>query len=385
MEKFVTPYQIKSEFCLPSDCYFLSHSVGCRPRSTEEAIRKFLHSWDERGGEAWPLWLDLLGSFQEQLAQLLNSSRDQFCPQTNLSSALTKIIQSFPIKDSGKNILLLSPYDFPSMGYVIQMASKLNFKVRFLECEVDQPHLNLEIWDKNLTSDVHLALITHVYSNNGQLQNVATISRWCQEREVISVVDVAQSIGIVPIDLQNWFCDFVIGTTMKWCCGGPGAGFLWVNPHILQNTFPLDVGWFSHKDPFQFDIHHFEYADNAYRFLGGTPSILPYMISTKSLALLNQIGSLNLWRHNQKLVQYIINFAQEHSIALLSPIDAYSRGGTVVIEHKDTNSLQRVLREHSIFVDGREHGGKEGIRISPHIYSDLEAVEHTCKKIIEYR
>ena len=54
-----------------------------------------------------------------------------------------------------------------------------------------------------------------------------------RERGALSIVDIAQSAGVIPIDLDAWAADFVIGSSVKWLCGGPGAGYLWANPDII--------------------------------------------------------------------------------------------------------------------------------------------------------
>ena len=54
-----------------------------------------------------------------------------------------------------------------------------------------------------------------------------------RSRNIISILDIAQSVGIVPIDLKALNPDFMIGSSVKWLCGGPGAAYLWVNSDCL--------------------------------------------------------------------------------------------------------------------------------------------------------
>ena len=116
----MTP-DIRKRFHLPEEgVYFLNHSVGCLPVSAEEQFRHhFLEPWKTKGSHAWEDWLDNLMQFNAALAGLLNSKTEQFCPQVNLSSALTKILSSLPLS-SGRHQIVLSENDFPSMGFVIQ-------------------------------------------------------------------------------------------------------------------------------------------------------------------------------------------------------------------------------------------------------------------------
>jgi kynureninase len=143
-------------------------------------------------------------------------------------------------------------------------------------------------------------------------------------------VDVAQSAGIVPIDVAAWDADFIVGSCVKFLCGGPGAGFLWVNDRVLGECRPLDVGWFSHADPFEFDIHQFRYADSALRFWGGTPAILPYTVAANSLETLIEIGIGRVRAHSLELTQTIINSVSRKN--LYTPARPARRGGTVVLD-----------------------------------------------------
>ena len=107
----------------------------------------------------------------------------------------------------------------------------------------------MNIWDGVLTDKTCCVLITHVQSNNSCRLPVKAITELAHQRNIYSIVDIAQSVGIIPIDLQNWQADFVIGSCVKWLCGGPGSGFLWAQEDIADHCEPLDVGWLSHQKP----------------------------------------------------------------------------------------------------------------------------------------
>ena len=97
--------------------YFLSHSVGCLPKTSQERLNaQYFQPWAEMGGNAWPSWLSVLEDYRTSMGALLNTSSDAICPQTNVSSALSKILYSLP-KQAGRNAILLSPQDFPTNGF----------------------------------------------------------------------------------------------------------------------------------------------------------------------------------------------------------------------------------------------------------------------------
>lgn len=186
----------------------------------------------------------------------------------------------------------------------------------------------------------------------------------------MTVVDVAQSAGIVPVDVSHWDADFVVGSCVKFLCGGPGAGFLWVSDRVLHECRPTDVGWFSHADPFEFDIHHFRYAESALRFWGGTPPVLPYVVAANGLETLLGIGIERIRAHSLELTQAIIgSVSRKH---LFTPSRPASRGGTVVLDFGDRQAeAAAALAEAGVHFDLR----RSGMRLSPHVYTSKTDIE----------
>jgi selenocysteine lyase/cysteine desulfurase len=353
-------------FSIDTGVYLMAHSIGRPPLIARQALLDFADSW-EFSSDNWPQWLQAIHEFNQSLSDLLNTSVANICPQVNLSSALSKIVSALP--DAGsKNTLLLSEYDFPSMGFVLDKAQRRGYKLRFIPAQLD--HTDLNTWSDHLSADVAACLITHVHSNTGCRVPQAEISRLCQQRGIVSIVDICQSVGVIPIDLSECAADFVLGSCVKWLCGGPGAGFLWANPATVTKFEPLDVGWFSHQNPMEFDIHHFEYQSAALRFWGGTPSVLPYMVAKNSIEHINALGVKNIHDHNIKLRQILCRHLSPQNI--VSSTDTEKTGGTLVLNFiAEQSNVQQRLEQAGAKFDQRS----AGFRISPHIYNSEHEIE----------
>jgi selenocysteine lyase/cysteine desulfurase len=360
----------QKDFVATNGIYFLSHSVG-RPlvQAQSNFDKIFFDAW--QSAEPWKQWMPVFADFQQSLATLLGSKAQNFCPQSNLSSALTKILFSLP-KQATKNKILLSENDFPSIVFVATQAKTLGYELVFLPKNADET--NPQVWADACTPDVQWLLLTHVQSNTGVQVPVTEIIAEANRRNILSVVDIAQSVGILPIDVEAWQASFVIGSCVKWLCGGAGAGFLWANSTIVENCKPVDVGWFSHQNPFAFDIHHFEYHTTALRFWGGTPSVMPYILATQSINYFANLGITTVRNHNLALTQKIIDhFSQKFpKNSALSPIEPNRRSATVILHfgEKQQEMLTK-FQENKIQFDVRNIG----MRISPHIYNTMEDVE----------
>ena len=357
----------RETFALGEGIYLLNHSVGRPPRSAEAAANAgFFAPWLDGATEPWEAWFAEIHRFRSALGRLLNSDANLVCPQANLSSALTKIIHALP-RRAGRDTIVYTEADFPSLGFVLTMAGKAGFRLRCIPRSAD--FAALDCWESTLDDDCCLALVTHVHSNTSRQVPAGDICRLARDREVMTVVDVAQSAGIVPIDAGTWDADFVVGSCVKFLCGGPGAGFLWVNDRVLLECRPTDVGWFSHADPFEFDIHRFRYAESALRFWGGTPAVLPYAVAANSLETLLDIGIGHIRAHSLELTQAIIDSVPRKF--LFTPSRPANRGGTVVLDFGDRQSAAAdALAAAGVHFDVRA----TGMRLSPHIYTSSDEI-----------
>ena len=358
----------REQFALGEGIYLLNHSVGRPPVTAETAARAgFFKPWKTGAAEPWDAWFSEVDRFRGGVAELLGSDAENVCPQANLSSALTKIVHALP-RRIGRDTIVYTEADFPSMGFVLAMAGSEGFRLRCIPDTAD--FASLDCWESTLGDDCCLVLITHVHSNTSRQVAVGDICELARDREVMTVVDVAQSAGVVPIDVNVWNADFVVGSCVKFLCGGPGAGFLWVNDRVLTECQPTDVGWFSHADPFEFDIHHFRYADSALRFWGGTPAVLPYTVAANSLETINQIGIERIRAHSLELTQAIIDKVPRKY--LFSPSRPSRRGGTVVLDFGERQSaVTDALAAAGVHFDSRH----TGMRLSPHIYTSRDEIE----------
>ena len=352
---------MKQDFVLPSDTYLLNHSVGRPLKSAENHFKQsYLSPWQDSGREPWQAWLAIITEFQQSLGRLFNSSPMQFCPQVNLSSGLTKLIMALPELNEN-SVVLMSAQDFPSMGFAMQKALPDGVTIRYIP--EDEDITQIDVWQQHLTADIDLVFVSQAYSNTGQLAPIYDIVKLAKANHTLSIIDVAQSAGVIPLDLTELDADFMIGSSVKWLCGGPGAAYLWLNSKHIERLAPKDVGWFSHENPFEFDIHHFAYHDSALKFWGGTPSVAPYAFASHSIDYFFKLGD-KLREHNQGLIDLLIQHLDEQ---VVSPHDRNRRSGTVIINPKmGVEAAIAECTQAGVSIDARAHG----IRVSPHIYND---------------
>jgi kynureninase len=329
---------VRSLFHVPGPGpYLLTHSVGCLPKAAELALREqFLQPWSRLGGDAWEQWLAAHEAFREALAALLGGSAAEYCPQPNVSAGLAALLGSLPAPARARRVWVAAEDSFPSLGFVLQQARRLGFELRLIP-RAHSPAA-AQSWAEAITDEVGGALITDVYSNTGERAPVREIAQLCADRGALSIVDIAQSAGIVPLDVSQLGADAALGSCVKWLCGGPGAGFLWVRSSLIPSLDPTQVGWFSHESPFEFDIHSYRHAADARRFWGGTPAVAPFVTAAASLRVLQGIGSQHIWTHNRSLV---VQFLESLPRRWREKLGAPPGGGTLCLDLGDELPVAR--------------------------------------------
>ena len=225
-----------------------------------------------------------------------------------------------------------------------------------------------------------LVPISHVLFKSAYLQDAKAIIDRAHAVGAMVVLDVYQSAGTVPIDVKPLNVDFVVGGSVKWLCGGPGAGYLYVRPDLREKLKPTVTGWMAHREPFAFETGEIDYAPNAFRLLHGTPHV-PALYSARSgYEIVLEVGVERIRAKSQHQTQRLIALAEERGLRVTSPRDPVRRGGTVTIDVEHGPAVTKELIRREILVDYRPGAG---IRVSPHFYTSDEEVERTVSKIAE--
>ncbi|WP_411816896.1 aminotransferase class V-fold PLP-dependent enzyme [Hyphococcus sp. DH-69] len=363
----------KSDFHLPGKHYFLSHSVGAQPKSYADRVAQiYTQPWREAGFNVWTPWLEAVEDFKNGLAPIIGANPSDLCPLANVSSGIAKVMMALPAR-KGRTKIVLTEDDFPTVGFALAQGERLGYELVFLpggEALADPDH-----WAPAFADDVQMVVTTQVYSNTSVLAPVEEIAKRARAAGVYSLIDIAQAAGAVPVRLNEWQPDFAVGTSLKYLCGGTGAAFLWALRESAAQVAPLDVGWFSHQDPFEFDIHHFDYADGATRFTGGTPSIAPLAGACAAHDLMNAMGVDAIYAHNQKLLSRLFDHLPQS--AFHSTTRAGARGSAALIKVRDYDAAAKALAAAGICHDTR----LGTVRLSVHLYNDEQDIDALAETI----
>jgi kynureninase len=274
----------------------------------------------------------------------------------------------FPI-DPARNRVVYERENFPSVRYLYQAQPDLDVLV----CE-DEEAIVEAIDERTL-----LVPISHVLFKTAVIQDVEPIVRRAHEVGAYVILDCYQSAGIVPVDVTALDVDFAVGGSVKWLCGGPGNGWLYVRPDHAERLRPTFTGWQAHATPFGFE-EEMRYASGAARFLTGTPNVPAHYAATAGYDLIEEIGVDRIRANSLRQTQLLIDLADDAGFEVRSPRDARRRGGTVTVHVPDFPAVHRELAERQILCDFRPDAG---LRLGPHYYTSDDELRLVIAQIAE--
>jgi kynureninase len=180
------------------------------------------------------------------------------------------------------------------------------------------------------------------------------------------LLDVYQSAGTVPLRLAEWDCDLACGGSVKWACGGPGAGYLYVRPDVLERLQPMATGWFAHAEPFAFDMGPMRYAGDVWRMIGGTMPVPAVYTARAGWETIARLGVERIRAKSLRQTRLLRELVEARGFTVNTPREDDRRGGTICFDFPGADIVSRELVRRRFFHDYRP---RCGMRVSPHFYT----------------
>ncbi|MCS7172855.1 MAG: aminotransferase class V-fold PLP-dependent enzyme [Armatimonadetes bacterium] len=357
--------------------YLVSHSMGAMPRSAWMWVERYLRAWEERGVLAWEEWETSLREHADRIAALLRAPAGSVVLHQNVST-LFGVLLSALVRPRGRTKVVATDLNFPSLLYALQMHGDLGVRLHLVRSP-DGITVPPEAWEEAVDPDTLAVVVDHGIFRSGFLQDVGAIAAMAHRCGAWVIVDAYQTAGCVPIDVQAWGADVVLGGSHKWLCGGPGAAWMYVRPDRIPELRPRVVGWFSHRTPFAFELQ-VDLAPDARRFLTGTPGISGLFAARAGLEVVLEVGVEAIREKSVRLTQRMIERADELGLRVRTPRDPARRGGMVVVDFPGAEQVAQQLVRRGILVDYRPQAG---IRMSAHFYTHPDEVERVFEAIQE--
>jgi len=375
----------RAEFpILDKTTYLISHSLGAMPRATFDNLQAYAETWATRGVRAWGEgWWEMPLAVGDEVARIIGAPPASVAMHQNVSVCQSVILSCFE-PDARRNKIVYSDLEFPSVMYVYEAhAREGRLRVERVASD-DRMTVSLEKMLAAIDEETLIVPISHVLFKSAFLQDARAITERAHEVGALVVLDTYQSAGTVPFSVTDLDVDFCTGGSVKWLCGGPGAGYLYVHPRWHAELQPRVTGWMAHEHPFAFE-GSLAYAPGIARFLHGSPAIPALYAARGGYEIINRVGVEQIRAKSTRQTTKLIEIAEAAGLNVTSPRDASQRGGTVTVNVEHAAAVTRELIRREIIVDFRPGAG---IRISPHFYTkdeELDIVVREIRRILDTR
>lgn len=362
---------------LASTTYMISHSLGAMPRRTADALQQFANIWATRGIRAWEEgWWDMPVTTGDLIATLIGAGKSEVVMHQNVSICQWIVTSCFNWSGP-RNKLVTDGLNFPSTDYIYYGLERQGARIVSVPSP-DGMTLPLELLLDAIDEQTRLVSVSHVAFRSSYVQDLAAITKRAHEVGAMVVADLYQSAGCLPVDVRALNLDFATGGSVKWLCGGPGAGYLYVRRDLWDKLQPAATGWAAHREPFAFAPAPMDFAPDAMRFLSGTPNV-PAMYSAQGgYEIINEIGVEAIRAKSLRQTQFLMDLADEADFPVRTCREPDRRGGVVILDIPWGKEVTKELARREILVDYRPGAG---IRIAPHFYTTDEEILHTVEQI----
>ena len=357
--------------------YMISHSLGAMPKRAEQAMREFTDMWATRGIRAWEEgWWDMPITTGDLIGTIVGAGQGEVVMQQNVSICQWIVASCFDWQGK-RNKLVTDGLNFPSNDYIYYGLKRQGADVVQV-ASPDGMTLPLEPMLAAIDERTQLVSVSHVAFRSSYVQDLAAITKRAHEVGAKVIADLYQSAGILPVNVRALNLDFATGGSVKWLCGGPGAGYLYVRRDLWPELQPMATGWMAHREPFQFEGGPINWAPDAFKFLNGTPNVPAMYSASSGYEIVNEIGVQAIREKSVRQTQRLIELADEAGFPVRTCRDPKQRGGVVIVDVPDGKQVTAELARREVLVDYRPQAG---IRIAPHFYTSDEELDHTIDQI----
>jgi len=337
--------------------YLDSAATSQKPLAVIEAVDRYyreynanvhrgLHTLSERATRA-------LEEARAKVARFINAAApEEIVFVRNTTEAINLVAHSFGARFREGDEILLTPMEHHSNLVPWQLAARRSgARLRFLPMNPDGT-LDLSDLDRYLTPKTRLVAVTHVSNVLGTINPVAEIARAAHRQGVPVLVDGAQSVPHMPVDVQALDCDFLAFSGHK-MLAPMGIGVLYGKRELLEAMDPFLAGGEMISDV---HLEASTWAQLPYKFEAGTPDVAGAVGLAAAIDFLNELGMEAVFEHEQELVRYAMKVLREvDGVTIYGPEPP--RGGVIAFNVGDIHphDLSTVLDQEGIAIRVGHH------------------------------
>ncbi|WP_431163433.1 kynureninase [Flagellimonas beolgyonensis] len=361
--------------------YFTGNSLGLQPKRTQKFVDEVMKDWKELAVEghfyADKPWWDYHERLAEGLGKVVGAKPEEVSVMNTLTVNLHLLMVSFYRPTQKRFKILCEEKAFPSDQYMLQS------QVRFHGFDPEEAIVEVKkregehAWHtedfinkiNELGDELALVLIGGVNYYNGQVMDMATITKAGKEIGAFVGWDLAHAVGNIKLNLHDWDADFAAWCSYKYMNSGPGnaSGIFVHEKHLGRTDIPRFEGWWGNKKESRFLMKpEFDPIPTADAWQLSNPPILSIAPYLASLELFDEVGMDALIAKQRTIVAFLefvlheIDKEVDSTFEIITPAD---RGCQLsVFLHGEGRELFDYLMKNGVITDWRE---PNVIRLAP--------------------
>lgn len=235
---------------------------------------------------------------------------------------------------------------------------------------------------ENITERTRLLCIPHVHTFTGVILDVERFSSICEEKGIILVLNLTQSVGTRHIDLSKLSVDAVVAAGYKWLCGPYGVGFCWIKPELRDKLILNRAYWsavLSDEELKSDERLTFKDQKTARKYdVFGTANFFNFVPFKAAIDYWLEVGLDQVKAYHDRLIDLFITELNTDQYDLISPQKGPRRSSLVIFSHRDQGNNQKIFND---LIEQGIHPAfwKGNIRIAAHVYNtekEIKKVTH---------
>jgi len=384
----------REDFNMLNNVIYLDNSATTlKPKLLSKAISDYYNNYSanaHRGDYDISLKVDSMYEKTRHLVrEFINAkSTKEIVFTSGTTDAINKITNGFfkhYLKENDEVLITKSEHASNILPW-FELSDTINIKVNYIPLDNDLK-LTLENVKKVVTDKTKVISIAHITNVVGDIRPIKEIIEYAHKKDIIVLIDGAQSVGHMNIDVKDLDIDFMAFSAHK-MCGPTGVGVLYGKEKLLENLHPTTVGGGMNSSFSSENIRI--YNDLPHRLEAGTPNIAGVIGFGKIIEYLNNIGMNNINNYEIELRKYLTEKLKQ--IPEITIYNENSDSGIVTINYKDVfaQDLAIYLNKYNICVRAGNHcakilkeelGIKNTCRISLYFYNNKEDIDALIKAL----
>lgn len=371
--------------------YFDNGATTLKPKCLLESLSDYYSNYSanaHRGDYDISLKVDMMYEHTRDLVRDLigASSSSDIVFTSGATDSLNKIIFGY-FRDklvSGDEVILTRAEHASNVLPWFELKDELGLNIKYISLNEDF-EVTLDSVKESITDRTKVISIAHISNVVGDIRPIKDIISYAHSKGILVVVDGAQSVPHMPIDVNELDIDFLAFSAHK-MCGPTGVGVLYGKKELLNNIKPLIYGGGMNAS---FDDDGVRvYKELPYLLEAGTPNIADVIAFGRVIEYLNNIGFSNISSYECELKKYALDKLSKNPNIII--YNKNSKSGIITFNYKDVfaQDLAIYLNKYNICVRAGNHCAKilkeelkvkNTCRISFYFYNTFEEIDKLCE------